>query len=180
MALQPPTFLTEEKSMFKRLLVAIDHSPSTSVTLSFATALARSEGSASVHVLHVNRFLVGGRGVTELSNDEATQLVSQAVLQLLEEGVDTTGAVLRSSCFSIGQTIAGAAHANGSEVIVLGSHRRTVVPLLFGQGIRERITRSSALPILTAPAPLRVPGRRRYRRAVSHPDHLRQPSPIPN
>lgn len=150
--------------MFHQLLVAIDDTASAPVALSFATALARIEG-ASVHVLHANRLLVGGRGFTELTDTQATALVDTAVLQLLEQGVDATGSVSRATSFSIGRVIADAAWSRQCDAIVLGSHRPTRWSRMahpFGRGTRERITRSSSLPVLTAPAPLEVPsGRRR-------------------
>jgi nucleotide-binding universal stress UspA family protein len=147
------------------------------VALSFATALARREG-ASVHVLHANRLLVGGRGFTELTAAEATSLVDAAVLQLLEQGIDASGSVSRVTSFSIGQVIADAAQSRLCDAIVIGSARRSRLLHPFGRGTRERITRSSPLPVLTAPAPLRVPGGRRRRGGVSVPSTASSPTPV--
>jgi nucleotide-binding universal stress UspA family protein len=149
--------------MFRQLLVAIDHTAAAPVALSFATALTRGEG-ASVHVIHANRLVVGGRGFTELTDAEATALVDSAVLQLLEQGVQVSGSVCRATSFSIGQVIADEARTRQCDAIILGSHRparwsRLAHP--FGRGTRERIIRHSSLPVLTAPAPLQVPGGRR-------------------
>jgi len=155
--------------MFRQLLVAIDDTASAPVALSFATALARAEG-ASVHVIHANRMMVGSRGFTELTDVEATAIVDTAVLQLLEEGVDATGSVCKVPSFSIGQAIANAARSRQCDAIVIGSHRPTRRSRLahpFGRGARERIIRYSTLPVLTAPAPLRVPGGRRRGASVT-------------
>jgi len=141
--------------MFRQLLVAIDDTASAPVTLSFATALARGEGSA-LHVLHANRVVVGGRGTTELTDVEAIALVDTAV--------DATGTVCRATSYSIGQVIAEEARSRQCDAIVIGSHRPTRRSRLahpFGRGARERIIRHSTLPVLTAPAPLQVPGGRR-------------------
>ncbi len=149
--------------MFRHLLVAIDDTASAPVALSFASALARGEG-ASLHVVHANRVVVGGRGFTELTDNEASGLVDTAVLQLLEVGVDATGSVSRATSYSIGQIIAEAARSRQCDAIVIGSHRpahRSRLAHPFGRGTRERIIRCSSLPVLTAPAPLHVPGRRR-------------------
>jgi nucleotide-binding universal stress UspA family protein len=158
--------------MFSKLLVAIDDTASAPVALSFASALARGEG-ASLHVIHANRLVVGGRGFTELTDQEATALVDTAVLQLLEVGVDATGSVSRSTSYSIGQVIAEAARSRQCDAIVLGSRRptrRTRLAHPFGRGTRERIIRYSALPVITAPAPLQVPGgRRRHGGNATHP-----------
>jgi nucleotide-binding universal stress UspA family protein len=151
--------------MFHQLLVAIDDTDSAPVALSFATALAHRD-QASVHVLHANRLLVGGRGFTELTDAEATALVDDAVLQLLEHGIDATGSVARTSSFNIGQVIADTAQARRCDAIVIGSARHvrwSRVAHPFGRDTRERITRYSTLPVLTAPSPLRVPdGRSRH------------------
>ena len=166
--------------MFHQLLVAIDDTESAPVALSFTTALARHEG-ASVHVIHANRVVVGGRGFTELTEAAAAALVDTAVLQLLEQGIDASGSVARATSYSIGQVIADAAWSRRCDAIVLGSHRpirwsRLAHPL--GRGTREHIIRHSSLPVLTAPAPLHLPGARRRRGATSvrSAKHLRAPA----
>ena len=162
--------------MFQQLLVAIDDSPSSPVALSYTCALARTAGAA-VHVLHANLFQVGGRGFTELTETEATDLVDEAVGQLRDQGIDATGSVARATCFSLGQIIADAAQARQSDVIIVGSRRRTGVPRLFGRGARQQITRCSTLPVLTAPAPLDVPiGHRGRPGSAGVPS--RQPTPV--
>lgn len=154
--------LERRNAMFQRLLVAIDDSASCPVTLSFASALAQRDG-ASVHVVHVNQFQVGGRGMTKLTGTEASRLVEGAVRELTEGGVETSGSLARATCFNVAGVIADAARAHDCDAIVLGSARRRRFGRLFGQGIRERTTALAALPILTAPAPLRVPSGRRSR-----------------
>ncbi len=47
--------------MFTRILLAIDDSASSEAAVSFATAMAK-QSSAAVRVVHVNEYLVGGRG----------------------------------------------------------------------------------------------------------------------
>jgi len=146
--------------MFRHLLVAIDDTPAAQVALSFATAVVREEGG-SIHVLYANRVLVGGRGLSELSGADAIALVDTAVLQLLEQGINATGSVSTTTSFTIGQVIADAAQARRCDAVLIGSQRRSGRLRLFGRGTRERIIRHSTLPVFTAPAPLRVPRRRR-------------------
>jgi len=76
--------------------------------LSYTVALAPKRG-ASVHVFHANLFQVGGRGFTELTESEATELVDAAVAQLREQGLTPRGSVAPATCFSIGQIVADAA-----------------------------------------------------------------------
>ncbi len=145
--------------MFERFLLAIDETPASEVGISFATALAKSR-QASVHVFHANEFLIGGRGVTVETQDEADRRVENAVDQLREAGVDATGEVGLANVFSLAPRIAEAASRWGADAILLGSQRHRVLPRLFGGGVRERVTRMTPLPVLTAPAPLKLGGRR--------------------
>ncbi len=145
--------------MFEHFLLAIDDTSAAEVGISFATALAH-RNQASVHVFHANEFLVGGRGVTVETRAEAGQLVEQAVDQLRAAGVKATGEVGLANVFSLAPRIADAAARAGADAILLGSHRHRTLGRLFGRGVRERVTRMTPLPVLTAPAPLKLSGRR--------------------
>ena len=67
--------------MFTRILLAIDDSASSEAAVSFATAMAR-QSSAAVRVVHVNEYLVGGRGYTVETQGEAIQHLESAVNSL--------------------------------------------------------------------------------------------------
>jgi nucleotide-binding universal stress UspA family protein len=141
--------------MFDRLLLALDDSPAGEVATLFAAALARRTG-AGVHVLHVNERLVGGHGVTLRSRTESTALVSGAVQQLVDAGVRASASVCVSSYRSVPERIVSAAFERSADAIVLGSTRNRRLGRLFSARVRERTTRLTALPVLTAPAPLQV------------------------
>jgi nucleotide-binding universal stress UspA family protein len=140
--------------MFKRILVAIDDSDSNEVTLSFVLALAR-QSSATVRVVHINEFLVGGRGTTMETQAEAIQRLEIAVAALRDGGIPTEGSLYLASVFGVDARIVNAAHDWSADVIVLGSRRQRFFRF-GGKGMRERVTRLTALPILTAPAPLKL------------------------
>jgi nucleotide-binding universal stress UspA family protein len=140
--------------MLKRILLALDSSESGQVALSFAMAVA-GPGTA-VRVLHINEFELGGRGLTVETAEEAISLVRDAVGQLQECGIQATGLASVSSCFGIADYIAAEAGRWSADAIVLGSCRRHGWRRLLSQGIRERLLRLTCLPVLTAPAPLRV------------------------
>jgi nucleotide-binding universal stress UspA family protein len=148
--------------MFTRILLALDGTESSEVAISFATALAGMSDS-SVRVAHVNELLVGGRGFASETERESMEIVDKAVGALRREGVDADGVHYLANCFTIADRIAEAATDWGADVIVFGSKRRRWLPRLFGGGLRERVTRSSGLPVLAAPAPLKV-----ARRTLSH------------
>ena len=144
--------------MFNRILLAIDDSPAGPAAVSFAIAMANDSG-ASVHVVHVNEFLVGGRGHTVETRLEAAAVLQDAVSEFEAAGVSATGVVITSSCFNVARHVADLAQGERADVIVLGSRRRSRLGGLRGKSMRERITGLTSLPVLAAPPPLRV-GRR--------------------
>jgi nucleotide-binding universal stress UspA family protein len=141
--------------MFERILLALDDSPAGETATVFAGALAARTG-ASVHVLHVNERLVGGSGVTLRSRSEATDLVTGAVSQLVDAGVRAGGSVCVSSYRRVADQIVASARERAAGAIVLGSNRNRRLGRLFSARVRERTTRLTSLPVLTAPAPLTV------------------------
>jgi nucleotide-binding universal stress UspA family protein len=141
--------------MFTRILLAIDDSDSSEAAVSFATAMAK-QSSASVRVVHVNEYLVGGRGFTVRTQAEAIQHLEGAVDALRAAGVPTEGALYLTSSFSIDRRIANSAHDWSADVIVLGSRRQRRFSRFAGKGIRERVISLTSLPVLTAPSPLLV------------------------
>ena len=141
--------------MFQRLLLAIDETSAGEVGTSYAAALALEHGGV-VHVVHANLFLVGGRGHTQETREEAARVVGAAVGQLRMAGIESTGETVLATCFSVGAVIADVAADRGSDVIVLGSHRHRRWTRVFGGGVREAVTRATPLPVLTSPSPLRM------------------------
>jgi nucleotide-binding universal stress UspA family protein len=117
--------------------------------------MARDLG-ATVRVVHVNELLVGGRGFACESESEAMEIVDRAVASLRRAGVRSDGVHYLANCFTVGERIADAAGDWGAEAIVFGSKRRRRWGRLRGAGLRERVTALTGLPVLTAPAPLKV------------------------
>jgi len=142
-------------AVFRRIVLAIDDSESSDAAVSFATALA-AQNSGAVRVVHVNEYLVGGRGFTVETKVEAISHLEKAVSALRAAGIPTEGSLYLTSCFGVDARIANAAHDWSADVIVLGSRRRRRFARLGGKGMRERVTSLTSLPVLTAPAPLDV------------------------
>lgn len=140
--------------MLKRILLALDSSDSGQVALSFTMALAGS--GTEVRILYVNEFLAGGRGMTAQTPAEARFLLDDAVLQLRCCGVMATGVVATATGYSVPDCITAEAGRWSADAIVVGSSRRRGLRRIACHGIRERVIRNSCLPVLTAPAPLRV------------------------
>jgi len=156
--------------MFQRLLVGIDDSEPRETTLSFAVAIARQHGS-TVHLCFVNPVPVGGRGLAVLSAVEATEVEAGAMRQLRAEGIATTGSVRRAVSHRVADCLVASAGDLSADAIVLGSHRRRRLHRVLSSGVRERTIRLSCLPVLTAPAPLELPGRARGDRLVVRTRH---------
>jgi nucleotide-binding universal stress UspA family protein len=143
--------------MFERILLALDDSPAGEVATAFAGALAQRAGTAaSVHVLHVNEGLVGGHGLTLRTRQEAIDLVTAAVRQLADVGVRAGGSIWVSTYRDVPGRIVAEAAERSAGAIVLGSNRRRRWGRLFSAQVRERTTRLTSLPVLVAPAPLKV------------------------
>ena len=145
--------------MLNRILLALDSSDSGQVAISFTIALAGSD--TEVRILHINELLMGGRGMTVETPAEARFLLDDAVLQLRSSGVTATGVVATgvvatATCFAVAECILAEAARWSADAIVLGSARRRGLRRLASQGVRERVIRLGCLPVLTAPAPLRV------------------------
>ena len=153
--------------MFERILLALDDSPAGDVATAFTGALAQRAGAGtSVHVLHVNERLVGGRGVTLHTREEAIDLVTAAVRQLADAGVRAGGSVCVCAVPGRTERIVAVAAERSAGAIVLGSTRRRRWERLFSTQVRERTTRMTSLPVLVAPAPLHVDGVARERRPL--------------
>ena len=160
--------------MLNRILLALDSSDSGQVALSFAIALAGPE--AAVRVVHVNEFQLGGRGLTVETADEATALVAEAITELHRAGLTATGLASVSTCFGVADHLVAEADRWSADVIVLGSCRRRGMRRLMGQSVRERVLRLTCLPVLTAPAPLRI-GKLDLAAQIQHAQPGRRRSP---
>jgi nucleotide-binding universal stress UspA family protein len=141
--------------MFTRILLAIDSSSSSEAAVNFAVALA-GQSAAAVRVVHVNEYLVGGRGFTVETQTQAIEHLEHAVTALRAMGIPTEGSLYLTSVFGVESRIVTAAHDWSADVIVLGSRRRRRRARFGGKGMRERVTACTTLPVLTAPAPLEI------------------------
>jgi nucleotide-binding universal stress UspA family protein len=141
--------------MFQKLLFAMDDTERSEVALSFATAVAR-ECSAVVHVLYVNEYVVGSRGIPVFTDEKSIALVTDAICQLRSEGIRATGSVRRAPYRRVAPTIASMAAAVSADAIILGTGRSRHLGRLFSHHVRERVIRLTSLPVIAAPSPLGV------------------------
>lgn len=82
--------------------------------------------------------------------------MTEALRRLAGAGVHADGSVCVASYRGVPGRIVTAATERAAGAIVLGSDRRRRLGRLFSAQVRERTTRLTSLPVLVAPAPLRV------------------------
>ena len=82
--------------------------------------------------------------------------MTSAVSQLVDAGVRAGGSVSVASYRHVADRIVATARERAAGAIVLGSNRNRKLGRLFSTRVRERTTRLTSLPVLTAPAPLTV------------------------
>lgn len=140
--------------MFRRILLAVESGDAGLVATSLTVALARSSGG-SVHVVHVNEYVTGGRGATVESQAEAVGVVAAAMAEIEEAGIPASGATYRTATFDVAAAIADLAAQFQADVIVLGSRRRRFGSVLR-RSMRNRVARRTQLPVLLAPPPLKM------------------------
>ena len=142
--------------MFERILLALDDSPAGEVATAFAGALAH-RAEARRRYTSSTSTTSGRRARRHAAHrQEATDLVTAAVRQLADNGVRASGSVCVSSYRGVPGRIVATAAERSAGAIVLGSDRRRRLGRLFSAQVRERTTRLTSLPVLVAPAPLRV------------------------
>ncbi len=142
--------------MFQRVLVAIDDTEQTGVTISFAISIAR-ECRSTVRLCMVNPFRAGSRGIPLLTDDEAADRVIDAIEQFRREGIASSGCVYRSHHRRVADHIVSEAEETAADAIVLGQPRSRGLTRLLSSGVAERAVRLTSLPILMAPPTLNLP-----------------------
>jgi len=137
--------------VWDRLLCAIDQFESGGSALDFVAGVAAPSG-ASVRVLHVREVPRMARVLPLESPIEAEDLVRHAVQSLGVLGVAAEGRSCSVLQEHVARRIVDEAVHWECQAIVLGSRRVRGIARLSGRGVRERILRLSALPVLVAPA----------------------------
>ncbi len=143
--------------MWNRLLLALDQYESGASALHLTESIAGGCGS-EVRVLHVRELSPFTRALPLETLRDAERLVDEAVLRLRVAGAGAEGRVCSAREDFVARRIADEADAWRCDAIVLGSRRLRRLGRLSGRGVRERLLRTTRLPLLTAPpAPVDVP-----------------------
>jgi nucleotide-binding universal stress UspA family protein len=151
---------TPARATVKRLLVPTDFSTTSDEALDYALLLAERLG-ATVQLLHVLDDPLVAEGLAAEAYIAEAPTMRTAMLQDAQErlrqrtaparpGVSITARAL----FGHGAaTITEYAHAQGIDMIVMGTHGRTGVAHLLLGSVAERVVRTAPCPVLTLRQP---------------------------
>lgn len=145
--------------MYKRILVAIDASPTSQKAFSEALALAKGYSAALciVHAADESGLAQHGMGlgtyidvdkVKEAIHAEADQLLAQAQAKAKAEGVEAEVKVLEATDKRVADQIVEGAAAWQADLVVVGTHGRRGVDRLLVGSVAERLTRIATTSLL--------------------------------
>jgi len=140
--------------MFKRILVAVDGSDTSTKALVMATQLAR-EGDGRLRLLHsfdALVYLTGyevGASVYEAAREYADNVLDDALEIAKAAGVPADKRLAELPGGRLGEVVAEAASDWEADLVVVGTHgRRGVGRVLLGSGA-EQVIRMSPVPVLS-------------------------------
>jgi len=135
--------------MYERLLVALDHSPSSDRALAAAQELA-ALSKGEVWVIHLREREVMPRTglVPTESDDEATQGVKSAVEKLNAAGIKAHGVVEDTVFGHAARYIVDSAGEHDVDVIVMGSRGRSDLAGLVLGSTAHKVIHMSDKPVL--------------------------------
>ena len=139
--------------MWDRLLLSMDQFDSGQNALAMALGMAPRSG-ASVVVLHVRERSTMMQVPPLETLAEARSLVDRSVAALERAGVDSCGIVASVDPHHVARQIVDEAKAWGCDAIIVGSTRLRGIRRIAGSGVRDRILRTSSLPVFVAPPPI--------------------------
>lgn len=142
--------------MYKKILVPVDGSETSSLGLRHAVLLAKDQ-KAALRVLHVvHDYLVndGLRGFVrsgELLQElraQGTALLNEAAAEARKQGVDAETECVETLAGPVGAVIVERAAAWAADLIVLGTHGRRGVRRLVMGSDAEYVVRTTPVPVL--------------------------------
>ncbi|MFW9609030.1 MAG: universal stress protein [Aquaspirillum sp.] len=153
----------EESSMYKNIMVAVDHSPQSPQVLDEAIKLAKMSG-ARLHLVTIANLYefafdeAGRRDEGRLqvqAESKARQVLEPHLIRAEQEGVNVSAHPVVS--WGAGEEIAKAlineAQDSDAEVLVMGTHGRTGLAHLFLGSVAEAVIRSAPMPVLILRSP---------------------------
>jgi nucleotide-binding universal stress UspA family protein len=140
--------------MYKRILVPVDGSDTSTKALVAALQLARDAGGRVrlVHALDELSYVSGydyGADVLALARERANQVLNNALEVAKASGVPADVKLLEAPGQRLGDVVADAALGWEADLVVVGTHgRRGLGRVLLGSGA-EQVIRSAPVPVLS-------------------------------
>lgn len=139
--------------MYKRILVPVDGSPTSSKALSAALEMAREAGG-SVRAMHASdelAFIAGYdyRGdLVAQAREQATRILADALASAKACGVQADSTLVDKPGLRLGDAVAAEAREWRADLITVGTHgRKGLGRVLLGSGA-EQIIRAAPVPVL--------------------------------
>jgi nucleotide-binding universal stress UspA family protein len=140
--------------MYKRILVPVDGSETSTRALVAALQMAR-EGGGRVRLVHtldelayLTGFEVSG-DLIRLAREYAGKVLQDALEVAKSAGVPADSKLIEGTCARLGEVVAAEAQAWEADLVVVGTHgRRGVSRVLLGSGA-EQVLRLAPVPVLT-------------------------------
>lgn len=139
--------------MYKRILVPVDGSETSSKAVVAALQMARENGGRVrlVHVLDELAYLSGyemGGDLLKIARDYAVKVLDDALDMAKSAGVPADTKLAEAPGARIGEVVADEARSWEADLIVTGTHgRRGVGRVLLGSGA-EQVLRLAPVPVL--------------------------------
>ena len=139
--------------MYKRILVAVDGSPTATKALVAALQLAREQFGRVrlVHAVDELAYVTGfeySGDLVKIVRDYAAQVLEAAAAVAASAGVEAETSLAENTGQRLGDLIADEARGWGADLIVVGTHgRRGIGRALLGSGA-EQIIRQAPVPVL--------------------------------
>lgn len=140
--------------MYKRILVPVDGSETSTKALVAALQLARESG-ARVRIVHalddlayLTGFEFGGAQVLQMARDYAGKVLADALEMARSAGVPAESQFMELTGTRLGEAVAQEARLWKADLVVVGTHgRRGASRVLLGSGA-EQVLRMSSVPVL--------------------------------
>jgi nucleotide-binding universal stress UspA family protein len=139
--------------MFKRILVPVDGSETSTAALKAALQTAGEAGGRVrvVHVLDELAYVSGydyGGDLLRIAREQAAKVIGAGLAMGTSAGVPCDSRLLEAPGRRLGDVVAEAAQAWEADLVVVGTHgRRGVGRVLLGSGA-EQVIRSALVPVL--------------------------------
>lgn len=155
--------------MFKRILVAVDGSPTANRGLKTAIGLAKEQG-ATLQILHVVDERVPALNpevgiyiddMFRLLREGGKKTLATAEAQAVKQGVRVQTTLVETLGMPVSDMIARQAKKLRSDLIVLGTHGRRGVSRLVMGSDAEGVVRQSAVPVMLIRGPEKSAARKK-------------------